>query len=234
MISPHADSLLHHTQPDGKTPRAERRGGLANPRARASRTQERGAGRQGCPLCSRTAHSGLIRSGHRRMECSVDARNEGQPSHPPPENIRWMVCRVPVALLTATGDDARSLRRPGHQPEKKRKDHAVPACPLLCQFQPRPEPGSPIQAGRARLTRPRGRAPLMCAAVTRARPDHFGLSQQAEADRRTPTMWGMGRAAAGLPLVTAARRACAERNASPCRPWHEPLEGQKSHFLWRE
>ena len=130
----------------------------------------------------------------------------------------WMVCRVPVALLTATGDDARSLRRPGHQPEKKRKDHAVPACPLLCQFQPRPEPGSPIQAGRARLTRPRGRAPLMCAAVTRARPDHFGLSQQAEADRRTPTMWGMGRAAAGLPLVTAARRACAERNASPCRP----------------
>src|SRR5256712_7962124 len=134
----------------------------------------------------------------------------------------WMVCRVPVALLTATGDDARSLRLPGHQPEKKRKDHAVPACPLLCQFQPRPEPGSPIQAGRARLTRPRGRAPLMCAAVTRARPDHFGLSQQAEADRRTPTMWGMGGAAAGLPLVTAARRACAERNASPCRPWHEP------------
>jgi len=213
MISPHADSLLHHTQPDGKTPRAERRGGLANPRARASRTQERayggqaasrarasrtqerGAGRQGCPLCSRTAHSGLIRSGHRRMEC-----------------------RVPVALLTATGGDARSLRLPGHQPEKKRKDHAVPACPLLCQFQPRPEPGSPIQAGRARLTRPRGRAPLMCAAVTRARPDHFGLSQQAEADRRTPTMWGMGGAAAGLPLVTAARRACAERNASPCRP----------------
>ena len=115
-----------------------------------------------------------------------------------------MVCRVPVALLTATGDDARSLRLPGHQPEKKRKDHAVPACPLLCQFQPRPEPGSPIQAGRARLTRPRGRAPLMCAAVTRARPDHFGLSQQAEADRRTPTMWGMGGAAAGLPLVTAA------------------------------
>ncbi len=213
MISPHADSLLHHTQPDGKTPRAERRGGLANPRARASRTQERayggqaasrarasrtqerGAGRQGCPLCSRTAHSGLIRSGHRRMEC-----------------------RVPVALLTATGDDARSLRLPGHQPEKKRKDHAVPACPLLCQFQPRPEPGSPIQAGRARLTRSRGRSPLMCAAVTRARPDHFGLSQQAEADRRTPTMWGMGGAAAGLPLVTAARRACAERNASPCRP----------------
>ena len=49
-------------------------------RARASRTQERGAGRQGCPLCSRTAHSGFNCSGPRRMER-----------------------RVPVALLGATG-----------------------------------------------------------------------------------------------------------------------------------
>jgi len=40
-------------------------------------------------------------------------------------------CRVPVALLTATGDDARSLRLPGHQPEEQRKDHAVPGTPPL-------------------------------------------------------------------------------------------------------
>src|SRR5216117_67557 len=78
------------------------------PRARASRTQEKGAGRQGCPLCSRTAHSGLIRSGPRRMEC-----------------------RVPVAFQIATGDDARSLRLPGHQSEEQRKDHAVPGTPPL-------------------------------------------------------------------------------------------------------
>ena len=83
-------------------------------RARASRTQERGAGRQGCPLCSRTAHSGLIGSGPRRMECSVDARSEGQPSRPPSEQMRWMVCRVPVAQFHATGDDARSKGQSGH------------------------------------------------------------------------------------------------------------------------
>ena len=77
-------------------------------RARASRTQERGAGRQGCPLCSRTAHSGFNCSGPRRMECSVDARSEGQPSRPPPEKMRRMVCRVPVAFQIATGDDARN------------------------------------------------------------------------------------------------------------------------------
>ena len=48
------------------------------------------------------------------MECSVDARSEGQPGHPPPEKLRWMVCRVPVAFQIATGDDARSLRLPDH------------------------------------------------------------------------------------------------------------------------
>ncbi|OLB57280.1 MAG: hypothetical protein AUI03_01675 [Nitrospirae bacterium 13_2_20CM_2_62_8] len=37
-----------------------------------------------------------------------------------------MVCRVPVAQFHATGDDARSLRLPGHQSEEQRKDHAVP------------------------------------------------------------------------------------------------------------
>ena len=64
------------------------------------------------------------------MECSVDARSKGQPSHPPPGKIRWMVCRVPVAFQIATGDDARSLRLPGHQPEKQRKGQAVPGYPL--------------------------------------------------------------------------------------------------------
>jgi len=28
--------------------------------------------------------------------------------------------------------------------------------------------------------------------AARVRPDRFGVSHQAEADRRTPTMWGMG------------------------------------------
>jgi len=28
----------------------------------------------------------------------------------------WIVCRVPVAVQIATGDDARSLRLPGHLP----------------------------------------------------------------------------------------------------------------------
>ncbi len=37
----------------------------------------------------------------------------------------WLVCRVPVAFQIATGDDARSLRLPGHQPEQRRKDKAV-------------------------------------------------------------------------------------------------------------
>jgi len=43
------------------------------------------------PLCWRTAHSGFIRSGPRRMEC-----------------------RVPVAFQIATGDDARSEGQPSH------------------------------------------------------------------------------------------------------------------------
>src|SRR5437773_674418 len=60
------------------------------------------------PLCSRTAHSRFIRSGPRRLEC-----------------------RVPVAFQIATGDDARSLRLPGHQSEEQRKDHAVPGTPPL-------------------------------------------------------------------------------------------------------
>ena len=51
----------------------------------------------GSLTCSRTAHSGFISSGPRRMECSVDAR---------------------------------SLRLPGHQPEKQRKGQAVPGYPL--------------------------------------------------------------------------------------------------------
>jgi len=33
-----------------------------------------------------------------------------------------MVCRVPVAFQIATGDDARSLRRPGHLPEEQQLD----------------------------------------------------------------------------------------------------------------
>src|SRR5438093_12956129 len=58
-------------------------------------------------------------------------------------------------------------------------------------FQARPEPGSKSEAGGARRTRPCGRAPLVFAAAARARPDRFGLSPQAEADRRTPTGgWG--------------------------------------------
>jgi len=48
------------------------------------------------------------------MECSVDARSEGQPSRPPSEQMRWMVCRVPVAQFHATGDDARSKGQSGH------------------------------------------------------------------------------------------------------------------------
>jgi len=50
------------------------------------------------------------------MECSVDARSEGQPSRRPSEKMRWMMCRVPVDFQHATGDDARSLRLPGHLP----------------------------------------------------------------------------------------------------------------------
>ncbi|MGH7207757.1 MAG: hypothetical protein ACREIL_00070, partial [Nitrospiraceae bacterium] len=81
-------------------------------------------------------------------------------------------------------------------------------------FQHRPQPGCTPEAVRAKKTRPCGGAPLMCAAAARARPDRFGLSDQAAADRRTRG-WGMGGAGAGPPVVTAARRACTERNASP-------------------
>ena len=61
----------------------------------------------------------------------MDARSEGQPSRPPPEKMREVVCRVPVAVQHATGDDARSLRLPGHQSAEQRKDHAVPGTPPL-------------------------------------------------------------------------------------------------------
>ena len=58
-------------------------------------------------------------------------------------------------------------------------------------FQPRPQPECTHEAVRARKTRPCGGAPLMCAAAARARPDRFGLSDQAGADRRTPLGgWG--------------------------------------------
>src|SRR5207249_5418539 len=58
-------------------------------------------------------------------------------------------------------------------------------------FLARPDLGRPIEAVRARKTRLCGGAPLMCAAAARARPDRFGLSEQAGADRRTPAGgWG--------------------------------------------
>src|SRR5207249_2773936 len=107
------------------------RSGLANPPCSRIAYVTSGAWRAGGLTCSRVAHSGLIRSGHRRMECSVDARSEGQPSRPPLRKMRGMVCRVPGAVQHATGDDARSLRLPGHQSEEQRKDHAVPGTPPL-------------------------------------------------------------------------------------------------------
>jgi len=45
-----------------------------------------------------------------------------------------MVCRVPVAEFHATGDDARSLRLPGHQPEAQRKDQAVPGTRCVSDY----------------------------------------------------------------------------------------------------
>ncbi len=54
--------------------------------------------------------------------CSLDARNWGQPPHPPCDQ-KLEVCRVPVALLGATGDDARSLSPPGHPPIEKNTCH---------------------------------------------------------------------------------------------------------------
>src|SRR6058998_3405564 len=41
---------------------------------------------------------------------------KASPAARPLEKMRWMVCRVPVAVQSATGDDARSLRLPGHLP----------------------------------------------------------------------------------------------------------------------
>src|SRR5437867_9810311 len=67
------------------------------------------------------------------MECSVDARSEGQPSRPPPEKMRRMVCRVPVAFQIATGDDARSLRPPALLPATKRACGA--ATPIVLQVE---------------------------------------------------------------------------------------------------
>src|SRR6059036_2413674 len=87
------------------------------------------------------------------------------------------------------------------------------------------------EAVGARVTRPCGGAPLVYAAAARGRPDRFGLSHQAEADRRTPTMWGMGGAGAGPPVVTAARRASTERRASPRPPGHDPHESRKCLFF---
>src|SRR2546426_3097489 len=90
MISPHADSLLHHTQPDGKTPRAERRGGLANPRARASRTQERGAERRGCRLSSRPPNAGFSGFRAMRVEVAVEGGRDEPTTPPAPiERVGW-------------------------------------------------------------------------------------------------------------------------------------------------
>src|SRR5947208_4600585 len=57
-------------------------------------------------------------------------------------------------------------------------------------FLARPQSGCMQEAVRARKTRLCGGAPLMCAAAARARPDRFGLSEQAGADRRTPAGGG--------------------------------------------
>ena len=58
-------------------------------------------------------------------------------------------------------------------------------------FLARPQSGCMQEAVRARKTRLCGGAPLMCAAAARARPDRFGLLEQAGADRRTPAGgWG--------------------------------------------
>src|SRR5437867_162111 len=66
-------------------------------------------------------------------------------------------------------------------------------------FLARPQSGCMQEAVRARKTRLCGGAPLMCAAATRARPDRFGLSEQAGADRRTPPGGGVGRWRPALP-----------------------------------
>src|SRR5437867_638499 len=117
--------------------------------------------------------------------------------------MRWMVCRVPVVLQIATGDDARSLRPPALLPAKRRACGA--ATPIVLQVQgvmtraigdqpghpchesrhgddpPRPalpalaRSGCTNKAVRARKTRPCRRAPLMCAAAAPARSDRPGL-----------------------------------------------------------
>src|SRR5256885_5883666 len=62
----------------------------------------------------------------------------------------WMVCRVPVALLTATVDDARSLRLPGHPCHELRESGDPPrASPFL----PRPV-GLDRASGSASVARP--------------------------------------------------------------------------------
>src|SRR5439155_23387310 len=43
---------------------------------------------------------------------------KASPAARPPEKMKWMVCRVPVAFQIATGDDARSLRPPALLPAK--------------------------------------------------------------------------------------------------------------------
>src|SRR2546427_9844512 len=98
--------------------------------------------------------------------------------------MRWMVCRVPVVLQIATGDDARSLRPPALLPAKRGACGAATPVVLRVQgvmtrtigvhpghpchefrdgagssrspFAPRPQGGYTHEAVRARATRPCG------------------------------------------------------------------------------
>src|SRR5207249_10402953 len=91
--------------------------------------------------CSRVAHTG--ERGGRATRCARAPRTQdllvpglggwsarwtravkASPAARPPEKMKWMVCRVPVAEFHATGDDARSLRPPALLPAKRRTRRA--------------------------------------------------------------------------------------------------------------
>src|SRR6058998_1864224 len=95
-------------------------GGQVASRARASRTQERGAGGRAARCARAPRTQDLLVPGLGGWSARWTRAVKASPAARPPEKLKWMVCRVPVAEFHATGDDARSLRPPALLPAKRR------------------------------------------------------------------------------------------------------------------
>jgi hypothetical protein len=120
-------------------------------------------------VLARRAHR-IDRSGQGWMVCSPDARSLRPPALLPAKR-RASGAATPV-VFQVQGVRTRAIGdQPGHPCHESGYGDDPPHPP----FQPRLKLGSPIEDVRARKTRPCGRAPLMCAAAARARPDRSGL-----------------------------------------------------------